>query len=357
MMTKKPTVILITVAAAAVAGILYLAWPAVFGASGSQSTNDAYVLADYTVVAPKVSGFITQVLVEDNQWVKAGQEVAHIDDRDYQAALLAAQAQTLISQAQFQNAKATLERQASIIAQAQASVQADQAALAFAEHEWVRYNHLAGQGAGTVQNAQQSRSQVDQGRARLANSTAALAAARKQVEILTAQVDGAEGGLKHAKAAEDIARLNLSYTRVVAPIDGIVGQRAVRVGAFVEPGARMLAVVPLQQAYVVANFQETQLTHVVPGQQVDISVDTFGDQHLTGHVDSLAPATGVTFAQVKPDNATGNFTKVVQRIPVKIVLDADQALSSRLRVGMSVEARIRISAHDDQARAKEVTAR
>ena len=357
MMTKKPTVILFTAALAAVAGIVYLAWPAVFGPSNSQSTNDAYVLADYTVVAPKVSGFIAQVMVEDNQWVKAGQELAHIDDRDYQAALQAAQAQRLMSQAQFENAKATLERQASIIAQAQAMVQSDQAALSFADHEWVRYNHLAGQGAGTVQNAQQSRSQVDQARAHLASSAAALAAARKQVDILTAQVQGAEGGLKHAKATEESARLNLSYTRVVAPIDGIVGQRAVRVGAFVEPGTRMLAVVPLKQAYVVANFQETQLTHVLPGQRVDISVDTFDDQHLTGHVDSMAPATGVTFAQIKPDNATGNFTKVVQRIPVKIILDPDQALSSRLRVGMSVEARINVGDSGSQARAKEVTVR
>ncbi len=310
------------------------------GNAREQSTNDAYVSADYTVVAPKVSGFIKQVLVEDNQQVKAGQLLALIDDRDYQAALAAAQAQALMARAQKQNAKATLERQASLIVQAQAAVAADDAQLAFANHELTRHSRLAEQGAGTVQNAQQARSRVDQARARQANSSAALAAARKQVDILNAQLDGAEGSLKQALASLERARLDLSYTRIVAPIDGMVGERALRVGAYVNPGARLLSVVPLAEAYVVANFQETQLTHVQPGQPVNISVDTFSGERLHGHVQSLAPATGVTFAAIKPDNATGNFTKVVQRIPVKIVFDADQPLLERLRVGMSVVATI-----------------
>jgi membrane fusion protein (multidrug efflux system) len=328
------------VAALVVAGLAGVFGPMLLGSDTEQSTNDAYVSADYTVVAPKVAGFITQVLVEDNQQVKAGQVLALIDDRDYQAALAAAQAQLLVSTAQQHNARATLERQASLIAQAQAAVNADQAELAFANHELTRHSRLAEQGAGTVQNAQQARSRVDQASARLANSQAALAAARKQVDILSAQVDSAAGGLKHAQASLERAQLDLSYTRIVAPIDGMVGERAVRIGAYVNPGARLLSVVPLEHAYVVGNFQETQLTHVQPGQPVQIRVDTFADEYLHGRVESIAPATGVTFAAVKPDNATGNFTKVVQRIPVKIVFDADQPLLQRLRVGMSVVAKI-----------------
>ncbi|MDD1016656.1 MULTISPECIES: HlyD family secretion protein [Pseudomonas] len=339
-LSKNHKLGLIAAALLVVGGVAYGALSSVFGAGGVQSTNDAYVSADYTVVAPKVAGFITQVLVEDNQRVKAGQTLALIDDRDFQAALAAAEAQLLMSRAQAQNAKATLERQASLISQAQATVSADEAELAFANHELTRHSRLAEQGAGTVQNAQQARSRVDQARARLANSSAALAAARKQIDILTAQVEAARGGLKHAEAALDRARLDLSYTTIVAPIDGMVGERAVRVGAYVNPGARMLSVVPLDRAYVIGNFQETQLTNVQPGQVVEVSVDTFAGERLRGHVQSVAPATGLTFAAVKPDNATGNFTKVVQRIPVKIVFDADQPLLERLRVGMSVVARI-----------------
>jgi len=341
--------------ALAIAVLAAIAGPHLLGNDHRQSTNDAYVSADYTVVAPKVAGFIKEVLVEDNQQVQAGQLLATLDDRDYQAALDAAQAQLLVARAQSADARATLERQAALIAQADAAVKAAQAEAAFADHEVTRYSRLAEQGAGTVQNAQQARSKVDQARARLANAQAALLATRKQVDILQAQVASADGQLKRAEAGLEKANLDLSYTRIVAPVDGMVGERALRVGAYVNPGARLLSVVPLNRAYVVGNFQETQLTHVQPGQAVNISVDTFSGETLRGHVESIAPATGVTFAAVKPDNATGNFTKVVQRIPVKIVFDADQPLLERLRVGMSVEASI--DTRGDVLAGKEVSAR
>jgi membrane fusion protein (multidrug efflux system) len=341
MTTQAKQKIAVAVAAALAVGVLlYLAVPGLFGKRTQQSTNDAYVSADYTLVVPRVAGFIKQVLVEDNEQVKAGQLLALIDDRDLRAAAQAADAETLVARAQLQNAKATLERQSSVIAQAQSSVVSAKAEMAFADHELNRYNHLAGVGAGTVQNAQQARTRIDQASARLANATAVLAAERKQVEILTAQRDAAEGGLKRAQAALEMASYELSYTRIVAPQDGMVGERAVRVGAYVAPGSKILAVVPLAQAYVMANFQETQLTDVQPGQQVQVRVDSLGGAALSGRVESIAPATGVTFAAVKPDNATGNFTKVVQRIPVKIVLEPGQPLAERLRVGMSVEASI-----------------
>lgn len=339
----------------AIAVLAAIGGPHLLGSDHRQSTNDAYVSADYTVVAPKVAGFIKEVLVDDNQQVKAGQLLATLDDRDYQAALDAAQAQRLVARAQSADARATLERQAALIAQAEAALKAAQAETAFANHEVTRYSRLAEQGAGTVQNAQQARSRVDQASARQSNAQAALLATRKQVDILEAQVASADGQLKRAEAGVEKANLDLSYTRIVAPVDGMVGERALRVGAYVNPGARLLSVVPLTEAYVVGNFQETQLTHVQPGQPVRISVDTFSGETLRGHVQSIAPATGVTFAAVKPDNATGNFTKVVQRIPVKIAFEADQPLLARLRVGMSVEASI--DTQGDTLSGKEVSAR
>jgi membrane fusion protein (multidrug efflux system) len=341
MTTQAKKKVAVGVAAALAVGVLvYLLVPGIFGKRTQQNTNDAFVAADFTLVVPRVAGFIKEVLVEDNQQVNAGQLLALIDDRDLRAAAQAADAQTLVARAHLQNARATLERQSSVIAQAQATVVSAKAEKDFAEHELNRYNHLAGVGAGTVQNAQQARTRIDQASARLANVTAVLAAERKQVEILTAQRDAAEGELKRAQAALEIASYELSYTRIVAPQDGMVGERAVRVGAYVTPGSKILAVVPLAQAYVVANFQETQLTDVQPGQDVLVRVDSLGGEALRGRVESIAPATGVTFASVKPDNATGNFTKVVQRIPVKIVLEPGQPLAERLRVGMSVEASI-----------------
>ncbi|WP_339547995.1 HlyD family secretion protein [Pseudomonas sp. RA_35y_Pfl2_P32] len=353
--SSKQKLIGASAAVLAVGVLVYLLAPGVFGKKPQQSTNDAFVSADFTLVAPRVAGFIKEVLVEDNQRVQAGQLLALIDDRDFRAAAQAADADTLVARAQLQNARATLERQASVIAQAQATVVAAKAEQAFAEHELNRYNHLAGVGAGTVQNAQQARTRIDQAGARLANATAALAAERKQVEILTAQRDAAEGSLKRAQAALEMASFQLSYTRIVAPVDGMVGERAVRVGAYVTPGSKILAVVPLAQAYVLGNFQETQLTDVQPGQDVVVHVDSLGGETLTGRVESIAPATGVTFAAVKPDNATGNFTKVVQRIPVKIILDPGQPLAQRLRVGMSVEASIDTTS--SQTSVREVTQR
>nr|WP_314489216.1 HlyD family secretion protein [uncultured Pseudomonas sp.] len=357
MKDNRKTLIIAGVLAVAALAVLAGRW--LLGSDHRQSTEDAYVVADYTVVAPKVAGFIKQVLVEDNQQVKAGQLLATLDDRDYQTALDAALARQSVAQAQRANAQATLERQAALIAQAEAAVRAAKAETAFAEHEVGRYGRLAEQGAGTVQNAQQARSRVEQARAQQANSAAALLAARKQVDVLSAQRDSAQGQFKQAEAEVEKARLDLSYTRITAPVDGMVGERALRVGAYVSPGTRLLSVVPLADAYVVGNFLETQLTHVQPGQPVQLRVDTFAEHSLHGHVQSIAPATGVTFAAVKPDNATGNFTKVVQRIPVKIVFDADQPGLERLRVGMSVEASIETDAgsHVDSPVGREVSAR
>ena len=333
--------------------VLYGLWRLVFATGTVQSTNDAFVSADYTLVAPKVAGFIDEVLVQDNQPVKAGQLLARIDPQDYQTALQAAQASVATAQAQLANAQAMLEQQHSLIEQAKATVDADLAQVEFTQHELQRYEHLAGQGAGTLQNSQQAKNRSQTARALLAQHKAALDAARQQTQVLAAQSTAAQASVQHAEALQARAELDLSYTQLVAPFDGVVGRRSVRLGAYVKPGDTLLAVVPLAKAFVVANFLEHQLTHMSPGQRVTIKVDSFPGETLQGTVDSIAPATGVTFSAIAPDNATGNFTKVTQRIPVKITLDPQQALASQLRLGMSVDASIDTAAlHDQQVGAR-----
>ncbi|WP_311970854.1 HlyD family secretion protein [Pseudomonas baltica] len=327
------TVLLAVVLAGAV-------WRFVFGQSAVQSTNDAFVTADFTLVAPKVSGFIGEVLVEDNQQVKAGQVLARIDAKDYEADLAAANAAIATAHANAQNADAARVRQQALIEQAKAVVDGDVSLVEFAQHELLRYQNLAGQGAGTLQNFQQARSRLQTAEALKAEHRAAVNAATRQLDVLEAQHSAALAEVLHAEAMQKRASLSLSYTTLVAPFDGTVGRRSVRVGAYVKPGDNLMAVVPIAQAYIVANFQESQLTDVLPGQTASVAVDTFPGHVFKGHVQSIAPATGVTFAAVAPDNATGNFTKVVQRIPVKIVLDDQQPMTARLRVGMSVEAQI-----------------
>ena len=320
------------------------AWQLLSGAA-HQSTDDAFVSADFTVLSPKVGGIVQQVLVEDNQAVKAGQLLVRIDQRDYQSAVASSEAEVAGAEAQLANAGATLERQQSVIEQAATVVEANVAETALAQQELARYRHLAGQGAGSVQNAEQAQSRFDVSRARLAQNRAALVSARKQTAILQAQQGAATASLLRARASLNKARLDLSHTQLTAPIDGVVGRRAVRVGALVNPGAGLMAIVPVNRTFVIANLQETQLASVHPGQRASIAVDACPDTLLHGTVQSIAPATGVTFAAVAPENATGNFTKVVQRIPVKIALDASPAPDTRLRVGMSATVRIDTAQH------------
>jgi membrane fusion protein, multidrug efflux system len=301
-----------------------------------QSTDDAYVQADSTIVAPKVAGYLSQVRVEDNQPVKAGQLLAKIDDRDYRTSLAQAEADVASAQADIDNVQAGLQQQQSVIAQAQATVVVDQANLTFAEQDSTRYSSLAKNGAGTVQMAQQTLARRDTARATFDRDTAAVTAAEHQVDILQAQLAKDRAVLQHDEAVRDQAKLNLGYTDIVAPIDGVVGNRSLRVGQFVQAGTQLMAVVPLGSTYVVANFEETQLGGIHAGQPVDIVVDTYSNSTVKGHVDSLAPASGQEFALLPPDNATGNFTKVVQRVPVKITIDPNDPLRGDLRPGMSV---------------------
>jgi membrane fusion protein (multidrug efflux system) len=304
-----------------------------------ESTDDAYVKADYTTVAPKVSGYVAAVLVGDNDAVKAGQVLAKIDDRDHQAALSQVKADVKAATAAITNLDAQIELQQSIIGQARATIDASLATLDFARSDAARSQRLITNGAGTQSRAEQSQSLRDQAQAALERDRAALVAAEKKVPVLQTQREQAVAQRERAAAAQHQAELNLSYTQIVAPVDGTVGARTIRVGQFVTSGTQLMAVVPLHSVYVVANFKETQLTHVRAGQPVEVKVDSFPDVEIKGHVDSISPASGLEFSLLPPDNATGNFTKIVQRIPVKIVID-DEKVSGLLRAGMSVEPEI-----------------
>ncbi|WP_018900485.1 HlyD family secretion protein [Rhizobium sp. 2MFCol3.1] len=304
-----------------------------------ESTDDAYVKADYTTTAPKVAGYIKEVLVNDNDVVKAGQVVARIDDRDFQAALNQARADVKAAEAAITNIDAQIELQKSVIGQSKAAVDASNASLVYAKSEAARNARLIVNGAGSQSKAEQTQSLMDQASAAVERDQAALVAAKNKVPVLETQRNQAVAQRDRAAAVASQAELNLSYTNIVAAVDGTVGARSIRVGQFVSAGTQLMAVVPLHSVYIVANFKETQLTYVKPGQLVDVKVDSFPDLDIKGHVDSISPASGLEFSLLPPDNATGNFTKIVQRIPVKIVLDNDE-IAGRLRSGMSAEPEI-----------------
>src|SRR5258706_1900537 len=300
------------------------------------STDDAYVQADNTTVAPKISGYLDTVSVEDNQRVAAGQVLAHIDARDFRAALDQAKADVSAAEAVVAGKEAALRTQQSIIDAARATIVVDNANQTFAQQDDQRYKALATTGYASRKTAQRAVSRTAEARAVIARDTAALATALSQVDILKAQLAEARGTLAHDQAVQRQAELNLSYTTITAAVDGVVANRTLRVGQYVQAGTQLMAVVPTQAAYIVANFKETQLTDVHAGQAVEVEIDMFPGKKAHGHVDSMAPASGQEFALLPPDNATGNFTKIVQRIPVKIVLDPSSPLSNELRPGMSV---------------------
>jgi membrane fusion protein (multidrug efflux system) len=301
------------------------------------STDDAYVDAHSAIISPKVSGYISAVPVDDNQPVKAGDVIARIDPRDYQTALDQAHANVAAAQATIATLNEQIAQQRLIVEQARQAVASDQAALVYSQQDFQRYTDLERTGYGTVQRAQQAQADVVQKQAKLDSDKTGIASAEKQIAVLQAQLAQARATLAQQQANEHQAELNLSYTTIIAPFDGTVGVRTAQIGQYVQPGTQLMAVVPLHAVYITANYMETQLTHVRPGQPVTIAVDTFPGTNVHGHVESTAPASGQQFALLPPDNATGNFTKIVQRIPVKIALDDHDPLAGRLRPGMSVE--------------------
>jgi membrane fusion protein, multidrug efflux system len=308
-------------------------------------TDDAYVRVHYASIAPRISGQVLSVPVDDNHVVTRGQVLVTLDPRDYQEAVASAKATLARDSAQLADVTANLARQPALISEQEASVASAQARIAFTEPDARRYKFLADTNAGTVQQHQQADSVLQESKAQLDNAQASLEAARRELDVIKAQKLAAEAVVEHDQAQLGQARLNLSYTQIVAPVDGMVTERSVEVGNTVAPGTTLMTVIPLKRVYVVANYLETDIAHVRPGQHVTIHVDAYNID-LNGTVEGLAPATGASFAPIAPNNATGNFTKIVQRLPVKIDVDPDQPLANLLRVGLSVATTIHTGLED-----------
>jgi membrane fusion protein, multidrug efflux system len=305
-----------------------------------QSTDDAFIAARQTALAPKVSGYLTAVPVTDNEHVAAGDVIARIDDRDYRIALAQAAAQVAAAQASIENIDAQLNVQQAQISANQAQVDQAQAALVFAQQQAERYEHLEQTGSGTVMNAQQYTSQLHQQQAALASAQATLKLAQRQIEALKAQRNSAVANLAQAQAQRDQAKLNLSYTTVTAAQPGRIVNLGAAVGQFAQPGTNLTMFVP-DQIWVTANFKEIQLDRMRPGQPVTLEIDAYPERKIHGHVDSVQPGSGTAFSLLPAQNATGNYVKIVQRVPVKIVLDnlpSDVALGP----GMSVVPTVRV---------------
>jgi membrane fusion protein, multidrug efflux system len=305
-----------------------------------QSTDDAYVGGDVTVIAPKVAGFISEVAVEDNQSVRAGELLVRLDDRDFRAAFDSADATVAAHKAALANLDATRKLQEAIVDQAAAEIGAAEAEVARARFDYDRYSQLSAERFASKQRFQQADADYKKAVAADKRARAAFVAARQQIEVIETQKAQAKAALDRAVAQRAIAALNLSYTEIRAPIDGVVGNRAARAGAYATVGAALMSLVPAGGLWVDANFKESQLAGIRKGQKVTIIADVLPGKTMTGHVASIAPATGAEFSVLPPENATGNFTKIVQRVPVRIRLDGDAATLGKLRPGLSVTAEV-----------------
>jgi len=315
-------------------------WNSWVGGRSTQSTDDAYVRADVTPLSTKISGIVSVVAVEDYQQVKAGDLLVQIKDDDFRAQVEQAEAGVLAAQAALENNHRQKELQASKIAQAQANINAARADVERTRLERLREEALEKTGSSTHQKLEQAVADEERLRATLISRQAELDTQRRQVAVLDAQENQLKADMSAKEAAVKLARINLDYTRIVAPTDGIVGERKVRAGQLVSPGTQVISLVG-QTVWVVANYKETQLRNVRAGDKADVIVDGVPGVVFTGRVETVSPASGSQFSLLPPDNATGNFTKIAQRIPVKIVLDPKQALTERLRPGMSVIATIK----------------
>ena len=315
-------------------------WNAWVGSATIQTTDDAYVRAELTQLSSRVSGEVLTVAVSDFQRVKAGDLLVQIDPADYQAQVAQAEAGVGGAQAALDNLNNQVELQYATIAQAEASRLSAEAQQTLARQEQERQQSLSQTDAGTRQRLEQATASYAKSEADVQASRAVIAAQRHQLEVLQGTKKQRAADLDAAKALLASAKLKLGYTRIAAPFDGVTGERQVQPGDYVNIGTNLVNVVPLPNVYVIANYKETQLTNVKPGQPVAVTVDTFSGQTLRGIVERIAPASGSQFALLPPDNATGNFTKVVQRIPVRIQFDKGQPLLDRLLPGMSVVTRI-----------------
>lgn len=304
-----------------------------------ESTDDAFIDARPISISSQVNGAIVGVPVTDNQTVEAGGVLARIDDRDYRASLDQAKAQVDQANASIVNYKAQIDEQQAHIAQAAQQVDLAQAALTFARQQYARYQGLAQKQSGTVEQAQQDFSNLQQAQATLFANQAALEAAKKQISVIEAQIQGARGQLEQARATQQQAETNLSRTTITAPVAGRVTKLTAAKGAYAQVGQALMIFVP-RDTWITANFKETQLTEMRPGQPVTVTIDAYPGRTFAAHVDSIQDGSGTVFSLLPAENATGNFVKVVQRIPVKIVFDS--APDVYIGVGMSVEPTVKV---------------
>ena len=309
------TIVTCLLLVAVIGGLSY--W---FSTRDYESTDDAFVAARSFSVAPKVGGYVTQVPVTDNQHVNAGDLLAQIDDRDYKIAVDQAKAQVAVAQANIDNIQAQIDSQNEQVKQAQAQLDQAKAQLQFSQEEEARAKDLVEKGAGTVQREQQTRSDLQSQQANTTRANAALIAAKLGIKTLQTQLESARASLGQAQAQLDQANLNLQYTRVTAAQSGRVVNLSGAVGTFASAGQSLMMFVP-DEVWIVANYKETQLRDMRPGQPVEFTIDAYPGRKLTGHVASVQPGSGTAFSLLPAENATGNFVKVVQRVPVKIVVD------------------------------------
>jgi membrane fusion protein (multidrug efflux system) len=310
--------------------------------STREATDNAYVAAETVSVTPQTEGYVAEILVRDNEAVEPGQVLVRLDPTDAKSKLDQALAAVQASTAAVKNVddKASLEQ--AMIAERAAGVTSAEAAAEQAKLEATRYGALAGRGFASDQRVQETKVSAAQTDAAVSQAKAALEAERRQASALGSSKAQSLAGVQSSIALADQARIDLDRTVIRAPVGGVVGARSVRSGQYVRPGGAMMAIVPLGRAYVIANFKETQVSRIRIGQPVEIRADAFGDKVIKGHVDSFAPATGSEFALIPVENAVGNFTKITQRLPVKIVLDEGSPLAAALRPGLSVKVRVDI---------------
>ena len=301
-----------------------------------QSTDDAYVQSDVSIISPKVEGYIKKVKVADNQEVAEGAILFVIDDRDFKAKVAQAEAAAAIEEASVASYDARLKLQQSMIDQAAATLSSAEADLDREQQDYKRYSALMTSDFASRQRFEQAQADARKGEAAVVRSRAALAAEQNQLAVLRSQQREEQARLQQARANLQLAQNDLDNTVIRAPVSGIGGNRAGQVGQYVKAGTQLLSLVPLPHVYVTANFKETQLTRMLPGQVAEVSVDAYPDMTLEGRVESFAPGSGAQFSLLPPDNATGNFTKIVQRVPVRIAVPVDGSLAGLLRPGLSV---------------------
>jgi membrane fusion protein (multidrug efflux system) len=315
-------------------------WDSWTGAGRHQRTDDAYLEADLTPISARVAGYVRDVPAQDFQQVHAGQLLAQIDDDDYHAAADQALANVAVARTAIDNLTAQAELQKANIAAAQATVTAAHAVATRGGTAARRQQVLLTGGAGSQDAVEAANATNLSAQADLARASANVVAATRQLGVITSQIAQAHAALRASQAAADLAQINLRRTRILAPQDGVLGQRQVRMGQYLAVGGQVTTLTPLPHVWVIANYKETQLTRIQPGQSATITVDAWPGHVLKGHVLASAPASGAKFSLLPPDNATGNFTKIVQRVAVKIIIDDPDHLADRLRPGLSVVADI-----------------